>query len=66
MSEKDFIDSVVVRMRWSDGSHACFFQSDTVAIEEYIRQKTLKAAGQSLEYVIEHYLKSEYDKLNGF
>ena len=53
-------------MKWSDGSSACFFQSDNAAIKEYIKQKTLKNSGLHLKYTVKKYLKSEYDKLNGF
>ena len=59
-------DAIIVLMKWSDGSRACFFQSDKGAIKEYIKQKTLKNSGTKLEYSIEKCLKSEYDKANGF
>jgi hypothetical protein len=59
-------DAIVVLMKWSDGSTACFFQSDKSAIKQYIKQKTLKNSGTKLEYSITKCLKSDYDKLNGF
>lgn len=59
-------DATIVLIKWSDGSTACFFQSDVAAIDEYIKQKTLKNSGVCLEYSMETCLKSVYDKLHGF
>ena len=66
MKEETLEDTVVMLMKWSDGSSACFFQSDKGAIKEYIKQKALKNSGLRLKYTVRKYLKSEYDKLNGF
>jgi hypothetical protein len=66
MKESTREDTIVMIMKWSDGSSACFFQSDNAAIKEYIKQKTLKNSGLHLKYTVKKYLKSEYDKLNGF
>jgi hypothetical protein len=59
-------DATIVLMKWSDGSNACFFESDSKAIEKYIEQKTLNNFGVKLEYSTKKCLKSVYDKLNGF
>ena len=66
MKEETLEDTVVMLMKWSDVSSACFFQSYKGAIKEYIKQKTLKNSGSRLKYTVNKYLKSEYDKLNGF
>lgn len=58
-------DTPIVVLKWSDGSHAVFVESDRVALENYINRKVEREGETARDYTLLKALKHEYDALKG-
>lgn len=58
-------DATVLLLRWKDGSHAVFFESDKTALQNFINRKVERDGPEAARYLQSRLSKREYDLLKG-